>query len=610
MSFIEKEMDYFMFMQLKDLATTFMRKDVTIQYNQVSFLDIYTPKVTISSFWENRTSKSHHGEKSDLYLRALGNYQYSDRNALLTFLSKNKKLTLPSFSKQLVAFLEDIRLEELILKLRPGTQKAFDYRRSAYALFFRDQLKVNLSRGFKLDALFCFICLTLLDPSFYLKKQDLELPEDAILKIKENVFRIFEVADTVDVLAITYDVYYLIQHYFTRDMINMYFTLPKINDIPVTTQEEDESFDELMPSWTRKRKKETKETFLQFDDVDGEHQDTRFTETPRESEATDQVMAMVQGSSQQTDLNDHSEATTEQISQDEDGYNKGKENRYAIAIDKEIEPLKETDILAYDRVLQEIRFEKKRLVKLLSELLDKKREIHFRTLHYGKLGRKLTRFFTDDNPKLFSKKEEDETFDSSFTLLVDCSSSMMNKMEKAKESIALFHETLRQLNILHSVIGFWEDGMESDPTYQPNYFHEVISFTNSLQSNSGARIMQLQPEEDNRDGFAIRHAANKLAKQSERHKFLIVLTDGKPAAFDYFQNGVMDTKQAIQEARKLGIQTIGIQMDHQNEQQEKIMESMYNSNYLIVENLENMAGQFSALLRKVLGAWHHPNFVK
>ncbi|GAA0480368.1 nitric oxide reductase activation protein NorD [Salinibacillus aidingensis] len=602
MSFIEKETNYFMFMQLKDLAISFMKKDVDIQYNQVSFLDIHAPKVTISSFWENRTTKRHLGEKSDIYLRALGNYHFSDRQAFIQFLNQNQRSRLPAYVKQLTAFLEDIRLEEKIRSLRPGTGRSFSFRREQYAGFFQDQLKVNRNRGFDSDTLFCYLTLAIFKGMDVFEESILTIPDATMAKIKERLFRIFDCRNTEEVIGLAWNIYEMTEEYVSTDMINAYFTLPKILSRDIKEDEEDESIDELFPTWSRKRKKETKETFLQFDDVDGEHQDTKFTKTPRESESTDQVMASVQGQSQQADLNDHSEASNQQLEDEEDKeeFNKGKANRYAVAIEKDIEPFTEQDLNDYEMLRQKVALEKKKLVKLLTDILDRKKEHNYRRLHYGKLDKKLVRFLTEENPKMFVKKDEDMTFDCTFSLLVDCSSSMMNKMNKTKETIVLFHETLKQMNISHSVMGFWEDGLDSDDEYQPNYFHEVVPFQNSLQKTSGPHIMQLQPEEDNRDGFAIRYAGHKLSKQNEQNKFLFVLTDGKPAAFNYFQNGIMDTKEAIQQLNKKNVRTIGVQMDQQDEQQEKIMESMYNQHYLMIDNLNEMPAQFAGILKKLI----------
>ncbi|MBB6452320.1 nitric oxide reductase activation protein [Salirhabdus euzebyi] len=598
MSFIEKEMNYFMFMQLRDLAYSFTNKAMDIQYNQVSFLDIYEPKVTITSFWENRQSIGHLGEKSDIYLRALGNYHLSDRQALQTFLELNQSSTLPSFTKQIVAFLEDIRLEAAILQYRPGTKKAFDYRRKMYMDFFKDQLKVNRSRAFHGDTLFCFLALVLLQGMDYYEDGTLSLSPSVLTKVKEKLFTVFECKETNDVVSLAWEIFLLVEHELSMDMINPYFTLPKIKEVKESDLDEDEFLDEVFPTWNRERKKETKETFLQFD-VDGQHQDMKFDNTGRESESTDQVMAMVQGQAQQSDQNDHSEASAEQVDSDDD-FSKGKANRFAVAKIQEPTTPSEQEQAEYEFVKNQISFEQKKLKKLLTDLLERKREQNFRRLHYGKLDRKLVRFFTSDNPKMFIKKEEDQQFDCVFSLLMDCSSSMMDKMDKTKEAVVLFHETLKEMNIRHAVTGFWEDGIESDEKYQPNYFLPVISFVDSLKKQSGEKIMQLQPEEDNRDGFAIRYISEALSKQGEQHKFLIVLTDGKPAAFDYYQNGVMDTKEAIQETKNKGIHTIGVQIGSQSQEQEKMMEAMYNNKYMMVENMDSFVSQFSFLLKTLL----------
>ena len=76
--------------------------------------------------------------------------------------------------------------------------------------------------------------------------------------------------------------------------------------------------------------------------------------------------------------------------------------------------------------------------------------------------------------------------------------------------------------------------------------------------NVGPEIMQLREEEDNRDGYIIRIVSEKLAKRPEKHKFLLVFTDGEPSALDYQQDGILDTHEAVKLARKSGMEVIGI----------------------------------------------------
>src|SRR5690625_7888846 len=106
---------------------------------------------------------------------------------------------------------------------------------------------------------------------------------------------------------------------------------------------------------------------------------------------------------------------------------------------------------------------------------------------------------------------------------------MHNKMAQTKRGIVLFHEVLSQLNIPHSIVGFWEDATHTKDNYQPNYFHTIHSFTVSLYQDNGAKIMQLEPKEDNRDGYRIRVMTRELEARRESTKFLLSVYYDEPA---------------------------------------------------------------------------------
>lgn len=45
--------------------------------------------------------------------------------------------------------------------------------------------------------------------------------------------------------------------------------------------------------------------------------------------------------------------------------------------------------------------------------------------------------------------------------------------------------------------------------------------------------MTLEPQDDNRDGVAIRIASERLLQRSHQQRFLIIFSDGEPSAFNY-----------------------------------------------------------------------------
>ncbi len=154
--------------------------------------------------------------------------------------------------------------------------------------------------------------------------------------------------------------------------------------------------------------------------------------------------------------------------------------------------------------------------------------------------------------------EPTRRFDAVFGLLVDCSASMHDKMEEMKTGLVLCHEVLKTLRVPHQIVGFWEDANEAAASRQPNYLQMAVSFHRSLEPSSGPAILQLEPHEDNRDGLAIRWMTEQLLKRPEAQKVLLVFSDGEPAAYGYEQNGIIDTHEAVAEARRRGIEVVNL----------------------------------------------------
>lgn len=70
--------------------------------------------------------------------------------------------------------------------------------------------------------------------------------------------------------------------------------------------------------------------------------------------------------------------------------------------------------------------------------------------------------------------------------------------------------------------------------------------------------MALEPQDDNRDGVAIRIASDRLIRRSHHQRFLIVFSDGEPSAYNYSQDGIIDTYEAVENARKFGIEVFNV----------------------------------------------------
>ena len=91
----------------------------------------------------------------------------------------------------------------------------------------------------------------------------------------------------------------------------------------------------------------------------------------------------------------------------------------------------------------------------------------------------------------------------------------------------------------------------------------VKDFHEALDARILRRIRALRPGHYTRMGAAIRHVTARLAARPHRHRFLLLLTDGKPNDIDHYEGryAVEDTRMAILEARRSGLKVFGITVD-------------------------------------------------
>lgn len=95
----------------------------------------------------------------------------------------------------------------------------------------------------------------------------------------------------------------------------------------------------------------------------------------------------------------------------------------------------------------------------------------------------------------------------------------------------------------------------------------VKAFDQPLGPAVRRRIAALRPGEYTRMGCALRHAAALLEARSERHRLLLLLSDGKPNDIDHYEGryALEDTRKAVQEARRKGAAVFAVTVDRQAE---------------------------------------------
>jgi len=126
-----------------------------------------------------------------------------------------------------------------------------------------------------------------------------------------------------------------------------------------------------------------------------------------------------------------------------------------------------------------------------------------------------------------------------------------------RDSLFLFAEALDATGDRFGVHGF------SSRKRDPVRVHTLKSFDEAYGAVVRGRINAIKPGYYTRMGAAIRHGSTLLAEQPAGRRLLLLLTDGKPNDLDKYEGryGIEDTRQAVNEARRLGLQPFCVTID-------------------------------------------------
>ncbi|ATN02847.1 vWA domain-containing protein [Staphylococcus capitis] len=618
--FNDEQLDAKQVMMLQDLARLLLKNEQTqVKIQKFPFYNPFSNTLITSWFWSHRP---HHieqaGLKTDVLLAAYG-YQHMDID-IVNHVLHNDDFHHTKFFHQLFKLLEDVRILELIRKERPSTAKYIDLRLDTRLAFTDSQINVYKTKTVFTDLLFLNLERAFLSQNFYDVPSIHPTFDDVLVNMYQYLPNIFQNKTSEDNMYLAERIMYQIDDLLKEDMLNEYYYLPQklYEDIQATTfddlkrtdasntdgndKHQSEEDVETAEAETKAADSETKGgAYLEMELHEGENSEViADNDTAREGDSTDDMTDMMtkKGKGSQNTL-DHDEGGF--IGQNQafalEGINKN------VKVEWKVPNIQPQHILDYQHSKNDVQFEIKDLIQIIKKTIDREHQDERHNLTKGRLQKDLINWFIDDQYKLFYKKQDlSKTFDATFTLLVDASASMHDKMDETIKGVVLFHETLKSLNIKHEILAFNEDAFEADDREQPNIIDEIINYNYSIFEKEGPRIMSLEPQDDNRDGVAIRIASERLLQRSHQQRFLIVFSDGEPSAFNYSQDGIIDTYEAVETARKFGIEVFNVFLSQEaiTEDIEQTIHNIYGQFSIFVEGVEHLPSLLSPLLKKLL----------
>ncbi|AMW99100.1 vWA domain-containing protein [Rummeliibacillus stabekisii] len=575
-------------------------------------------QIAMSVFWRHRSKQiTHLGRLSDIYLLSIGFWREFNVRVWLEMEEEFKDHPYKKLIKQLALMIEEFRLMDVVEKKRPGTKQAFETRRKAYIESHKHRFEVNGQKGFIADSFLSYLFLAAHEGMIRLPQSEVADQFEPVLILFQEIY---DVRNTTQSIALAVRTVFAIEEYLARDLVLDYYAL--MDAIPeaakfhehkgVTEQacgDKDnakETIEQLFRTWHRETQEENG-VHLRYELERGNAGKALSIEA-EEGQEGNQISEEGVGSASdssgkvfENDSNDIKKLprTTKQAKKEY-----GEQNANVIFEEKRIEPAKDFQSL---EMLSVWRKEQSPSVKALTAEFRKRmaqKEIAKRDhLTKGRLNAsQLMSLVLDEHPKPFYQKNaKSKELDAVFGLLIDGSASMMDKMDETKKAVLLFHDVLRQMKITHEIVSFYEDAYEATAEVQPNTF-EWLHKLQDGQKDNGLSIMSLEPHEDNRDGFAIRWMMKQLKNRDEKHRFLLIFSDGEPSAFDYAQNGIKDTAEAVLEAEKYGIQVLHLFLntDMPSEEQLHLFHTIYGTHTVSANSVEKFTEITIRLLRKLI----------
>lgn len=574
--------------------------------------------LSMSVFWRHRSEEvMHAGRLSDIYLLSAGFWQHFNILVWQRYTKKYMHHPLKNLALELFMMLEEFRLIDKIKAARPGTTDTFTVRREAYVAFHQTGAHTNLQKGFLADALLNELYIILYEGIF--AESDIEWGPIQFELIKSIIVSTYDARSTEETGYVVDRIIAVIEQSIEEDLFHQYYSIVDAfttEEIPAfdyhqgmkdaESKEEDakETIAEVFRTWHEENEEEGG-IHLQFELEHGHSSKAmgdEATEGSDEANIEETGYGQSAGNEKELQVEDEKEQSDREDSAKQAGKLFGKEHLHVVYEEKLIEI---QDDFENRQNMQNWREQQKPFVRAFVEEMRKRIELkqvaRRENLLNGRLSSHLTTLFIDERPKPFYRKSAPSTqLDAAFGLLVDGSASMIDKLEETKKAVLLFHDVLRELQVSHEISSYSEEAFKASAELQPNLFELMHTFQDR-HMDSGLSILSFNANEDNRDGFAIRWMAERLHRRPEKHKFLLVFSDGEPSAFGYDRNGVVDTAEAVLETEKKGISVIHLFLatEPPTDDQKAMFSTMFGNKTASSHTVEDFADQTLRILRKL-----------
>ena len=214
---------------------------------------------------------------------------------------------------------------------------------------------------------------------------------------------------------------------------------------------------------------------------------------------------------------------------------------------------------------------------------------------------RLWRIGRTEGGRLFDREIRQNNSEYVVDVLIDASGSQRDRQSQVALQAYIISRALSNVNIPHRVMGFctfW------DYTVMQRYREY------DAPAKEDERIFSYTTSANNRDGLAIRAAADSLMQREEENKTLIILSDGRPN--DVIVNrpnsrnpriycgdyAVQDTALEVRRLRNAGIYVLGVFAGKEKDLAAE--KKIFGKDFAYIRDIRNFSAVVSRYLQKLL----------
>lgn len=240
----------------------------------------------------------------------------------------------------------------------------------------------------------------------------------------------------------------------------------------------------------------------------------------------------------------------------------------------------------------------KRVVKNLDKIIKDRQLGDKNTGLYSGKQLDTARTYRKDRKIFANKILPEDVPNMEVCVLVDCSGSMYGeRIEAARQCAYITWKFCQLMHIPISVYGHTTYGSMDDVKLM------CVSHPENLDKHDGERILNLQADDCNRDGWAIEFCCQALLESDAAKKLLLVISDGQPNAYGY--DGITDCRAKVSEYLKKGVVTAVAGLAESAEQVKRVYISdeysaKQSAKFMDFSDLSLLPRAFAQLIKKEL----------